>query len=140
MSSWCCFSFSASRQYNRISPYDHLCCSERRAMTDISRYVLLPVLLLLIAISVILITRKLTVPYTLGLVVVGFLISFFGHVSEFHLTPELVLFVFLPALLFEGSWSMSLRHLRANWPTILMLVGPGLLLELALIAVPLHFF
>ncbi len=109
-------------------------------MTDISGIVRLLVLLLLIAISVILITRKLAVPYTLGLVVVGFLISFFGHVTEFHLTPELVLFVFLPALLFEGSWSMSLRHLRANWPTILMLVGPGMLLELVLIAVPLHFF
>src|SRR5947207_6383137 len=114
--------------------------NERLAMTDIVSIVRLLVLLLLIAISVILITRKLAVPYTLGLVIVGFLISFFGHVAEFHLTPELVLFVFLPALLFEGSWSMSLRHLRANWPTILMLVGPGMLLELVLIAVPLHFF
>jgi len=98
------------------------------------------VLFLLIALTVIVATKRLAVPYTLGLVVVGLLINVFGLLPEAHLTPELVLFVFLPALLFEGSWSTETRQLRANWIAVFLLAGPGLLLSLLLIAVPLHFF
>src|SRR5438874_7307771 len=108
-------------------------------MTDIAVVVRVLVVLLLIALTVILVTRRLAVPYTLGLVVVGLLISVFNLLPEIHLTPALVLFVFLPALLFEGSWSISVRQLQANWLTITLLAGPGILLELVLIAVPLHF-
>ncbi len=109
-------------------------------MTDITTIVRILVLLLLIALSVILVTRRLSVPYTLGLVVVGLLISIFGFLPDIHLTPDLVLFVFLPALLFEGSWSMHLKHLWENWLPIFLLAGPGLLLSLVLIALFLHFF
>ncbi|GCE18173.1 cation:proton antiporter [Dictyobacter kobayashii] len=98
------------------------------------------VVLLLIALMVIFITRRFAVPYTLGLVLVGLLISLFGHLDAFHLSPELVLFVFLPPLIFEGSWSISLKLLRENWAPILLLAVPGLLLELILIALPLYFF
>ncbi len=108
-------------------------------MTDIVVVVRLLVVLLLIALLVILVTRRLSVPYTLGLVVVGLVISIFIQGYSIHLTPELVLFVFLPALLFEGAWSASVRILRQNWLSVLLLAGPGVLLEVVLIAVPLHF-
>jgi monovalent cation:H+ antiporter, CPA1 family len=62
-----------------------------------------------------------------------------GYSPAFHLTPDLVLFVFLPPLLFEGSWSLSLKALRDNWRPIVLLAVPGLLLELILIAVPLYY-
>lgn len=109
-------------------------------MTDIVLLVRILVILLLIALTVILITRWLAVPYTLGLVVVGLLIGFINPIPAIHLTPALVLFVFLPALLFEGSWSISVRLLLENWVAIFLLAVPGILLELVLIAVPLHFF
>lgn len=108
-------------------------------MTDIVSIVRLLVVLLLIALLVILVTRRLAVPYTLGLVVVGLLISLSGRFADIRLTPNLVLFVFLPALLFEGSWSISMRLLRENWVTVFLLDIPGVLLELVLIAVPLYF-
>ncbi|QBD79786.1 sodium:proton antiporter [Ktedonosporobacter rubrisoli] len=109
-------------------------------MTDIVAVIHELVLLLLIALTVILITRRLAVPYTLGLVIVGLLISLFGFLPEIHLSPDLVLFVFLPALLFEGAWSISVQRLRQNWLIILLLAVPGLLVALVLLAVPLHFF
>lgn len=112
---------------------------EETDVTDIATVVRVLVVLLLIALTVILLTRRLEVPYTLGLVVVGLLISLGIRVPEFHLTPDLVLFVFLPALLFEGAWAMSWRHLLQNWRVIFLLAVPGLLLEVVLIAVPLHF-
>ncbi len=108
-------------------------------MTDTVLVVRILVVLLLIALAVILTTRRLSVPYTLGLVIVGLLISVFNLLPTIRLTPALVLFVFLPALLFEGSWSISVRRLQANWFIIILLAGPGILLELVLIAVPLHF-
>src|SRR5438876_2508224 len=108
-------------------------------MTDTVLVVRILVVLLLIALAVILTTKRLSVPYTLGLVIVGLLISVFNLLPTIRLTPALVLFVFLPALLFEGSWSISVRRLQANWFIIILLAGPGILLELVLIAVPLHF-
>src|SRR5947207_2393106 len=108
-------------------------------MTDITNIVRILVLLLLIALIVILVTRKFTVPYTLGLVVVGLLISLSGVLPTIHLTPALVLFVFLPALLFEGSWMIEVQKLRENWVPIFLLAVPGLLLSLLLIALLVHF-
>ena len=109
-------------------------------MADIAEIVRLLVLMLLIALLVIFVTRPLAVPYTLGLVIVGLAISFFLPELQVRLTPDLVLFVFLPALLFEGAWSISVTQLRQNWVPIFLLAVPGLLIELVLIAVPLHFF
>lgn len=108
-------------------------------MSDVVSFVYIVVLLLLIAMTVAIVALRLSFSYTVGLVVVGLLISFFPGLPILHLTPELVMFVFLPALLFEGSWSISLPQLRQHWRTILLLAGPGLLLSLVIIAVPLHF-
>jgi NhaP-type Na+/H+ or K+/H+ antiporter len=66
--------------------------------------------------------------------------SFVGILPEAQLTPPLVLFVFLPALLFEGAWTMKLQRLRENWQPIFFLAGPGVLLSLGLIACILHVF
>lgn len=108
-------------------------------MTDITSIVRLLVLLLLIALIVILVTRRLRIPYTLGLVVVGLVISLLGLFPGIRLAPDLVLFVFLPALLFEGAWSVETEGLRKNWIHIFLLAGPGLVLSLVLIALLLHF-
>jgi CPA1 family monovalent cation:H+ antiporter len=91
------------------------------------------VFFLLMALVVNFITANLSVPYTLGLV-----IGFVGLTPEAQLSPELVLFVFLPALLFEGAWNAKLSLFRENWRAIFFLAGPGLLLSLAIIAAALH--
>src|SRR5690349_16900920 len=109
-------------------------------MTEVATIVREVSLLLLIGLTVILVTRRLTVPYTLGLVIVGLVIGLLNLAPEVRLTPDLVLFVFLPALLFEGAWSLSVKRLYANWRSIFLLAVPGLLLALVLIALPLHFF
>lgn len=107
-------------------------------MTDIVTVDRILITLLLVALVVILATRRLTVPYTLGLVVMGVIIGVLPIFPELRLTPDLVLFVFLPALLFEGAWSISVGSLKENWLPIFLLAVPGVLLELVLIAVPLQ--
>ena len=67
-------------------------------MVDIPLLIRDLVLFLLIALVVNQLSEKLRVPYTLGLVIVGLGIGFVGLTPEAQLSPELVLFVFLPAL------------------------------------------
>jgi CPA1 family monovalent cation:H+ antiporter len=107
-------------------------------MVDIPLLIRDLVLFLLVALLVNLITSKLSVPYTLGLVLVGLGIGFVGLTPEAQPSPEVVLFVFLPALLFEGAWNAKLSLLRENWRAIFFLAGPGLLLSLVIIAAALH--
>jgi CPA1 family monovalent cation:H+ antiporter len=96
-------------------------------------------LLLVLAIVVALIARRLRFPYTLALVLVGLLLGF-AHVDpQLHLEPDLVLLLFLPALLFEGAWNVDVRALRANWLAVTLLAGPGLLLSLGVVALALRF-
>ncbi|GAC1391117.1 MAG: hypothetical protein NVS4B11_05550 [Ktedonobacteraceae bacterium] len=109
-------------------------------MIDIVFVVRILIILLLIALVVILVARRLAIPYTLGLVIVGLLISFFARLQYVRLSPDLVLFVFLPALLFEGAFATSVRHLREQWVPIVLFALPGVLLTLLVIALPFHFF
>lgn len=110
---------------------------------DIASVVRILVILLLVALVVILLARRIAVPYTLGLVIVGLLLSIinklFHLLPNLQLIPSLVLFVFLPAFLFEGAWSISVAQLRKNWLHVFLLVVPALLLEVVLIAIPLYY-
>lgn len=83
------------------------------------------VFFLALALLVNVVTRTFAFPETLGLVLVGLLLGFFGITPEAQLSPDLVLFVFLPALLFEGAWNTNLALLKENWRVIFFLAGPG---------------
>jgi CPA1 family monovalent cation:H+ antiporter len=96
------------------------------------------VLLLVITLAVALISRPLRLPYTLVLVVVGLLIGVSPLLPNLHLNPEVVLFLFLPALLFEGAWNVDVKQLTANWLSVFLLAVAGLLLSVLVVAVLVH--
>lgn len=96
------------------------------------------VILLLITLGVALISRRLQLPYTLVLVIVGLVIGFSQLLPNLHLSPDVILFLFMPALLFEGAWNVEVRLLVANWLPVLLLAVPGLLLSLLIVAAILH--
>jgi len=59
------------------------------------------------------------IPYTLLLVIVGLFLAFVD-VRLVKLSPELILEIFLPPLLFEAAWNLKWRDLLENWvPTLL---------------------
>jgi CPA1 family monovalent cation:H+ antiporter len=97
------------------------------------------VTLLLVALPTMFVTRRIGVPYTLGLVIVGLFISGFNLLPGLRLTPSLVLDVFLPGLLFEGAWSLDLHQLRKVSVPVILLVGPGVLLTVLVCGAVLHF-
>jgi monovalent cation:H+ antiporter, CPA1 family len=104
----------------------------------IEQQIELVVLLLVITLFVALISRPLRLPYTLILVVVGLLIGILPILPQVHFDPDTVLFLFLPALLFEGAWNIDVKLLLADWLPIVLLAMPGLLLSVFIVAALVH--
>src|SRR5512143_945772 len=87
----------------------------------------LVIVLLLIVSLVAMGVRRLRVPYTVALVIVGLLLTFQSAV-QVSLTPELILALFVPPLVFEAAFHLNFSDLRRSLPGILLLAVPGVLL------------
>jgi CPA1 family monovalent cation:H+ antiporter len=83
--------------------------------------------LLLVVSLVAIAVRRLHIPYTVALVVVGLLLTFQSPL-ELELTPELILALFVPPLVFEAAYHINLAELRQSLASILMLAVPGVVL------------
>ncbi|MEJ2174572.1 MAG: cation:proton antiporter [bacterium] len=86
--------------------------------------------------------RRLPVPYTVVLVVLGMALGALARnvdalapLLAFRLTPELVLYVFLPVLIFESAFNLNARQLIKDLAPILVLAVPALLASTAIIGV-----
>jgi CPA1 family monovalent cation:H+ antiporter len=91
--------------------------------------------LLLASLSAV-VLRRLRFPYTIGLVLVGLLLTaapehlrLVGPIRGVWLTPDVVLYLFLPTLLFPAAVHLDARLLRRNLLPVLLLAGPGLLVS-----------
>ncbi len=83
--------------------------------------------LLMVATVVAIVVRRLRVPYTVALVIVGLLITL-GQDLQIELAPELILALFVPPLLFEAAFHLRFDELRRGLPDILLLAIPGVVL------------
>jgi CPA1 family monovalent cation:H+ antiporter len=88
--------------------------------------------LLLIASLVAIVVRRLQVPYTVALVVVGLLLTTQSPLRV-ELTPELILALLVPPLVFEAAFHLNFNELRRNLSTILVLAVPGVVLTMLLV-------
>lgn len=86
------------------------------------------VILLVLATSVGIIAHRVRLPYTVLLMLVGILLSFIGLVPNIELTQDLLMGVFLPALLFEAAIHFPFNELKKFLPTIATLAAPGVIL------------
>lgn len=93
-------------------------------------------LLLLVAAMVSVGARKLKLPYTLALVVAGIVLGLLHlpHLAGLSLTPELLLAIFLPALLFEAAYHVQLKRFLPDAPAILLLAVPGVMVAVTVTA------
>lgn len=82
----------------------------------------------LVAIAV----RWVRVPYTVALVLAGLVVSMQG-VLRIEMTPELVLALFLPPLLFEAAFHLQVNDLLNELGAVLTLAIIGVLLSTALL-------
>lgn len=84
---------------------------------------------------------RLRLPYSVLLVLVGFLLiplsklPLFSYITSFQLTSELLFFIFLPILIFESAFNMNIRRISENMAAISALSIVGLLLSAFFIAI-----
>jgi monovalent cation:H+ antiporter, CPA1 family len=101
----------------------------------------IPMVIILISIAAFIaaLVKRVNIPYTIALVLGGLVLSLFHVLEPVELTEELVLFTFLPALLFEASWNLDVRHLKAQVTPVLMMATIGVVLSIAIIGYAMHF-
>ena len=86
-------------------------------------------LLLLIAAVVAMLTRRLHLPYSVGLVAAGIILAFLPFAPKVVLTKDFIFTALLPPLLFESAFSIHWNRLRRNLSVIFVLATLGVLLS-----------
>ncbi|MGB5712844.1 MAG: Na+/H+ antiporter [Waterburya sp.] len=81
--------------------------------------------------------KRFQLPYTVGLVIVGLLLGFAEnndlHIQHLALSPEIILFLFIPPLVFASASNINHRLFLHNLKPALTLAGPGLVVSVAII-------
>jgi len=91
--------------------------------------------LLLVAAVVAMLTRRLRLPYSVGLVLAGMGLALVPQAHRIAFTPDILFDVLLPPLLFEAALSLRWDELRRQLPVVLTLAGAGVVLSGAVTAV-----
>lgn len=95
--------------------------------------------LLLVASAASVVVRWIKMPYAVALVLAGMIIGISHSMTPVVMTPELVLLIFLPPLLFEASWNLELKALKRDWLPITILATIGVVVCMFAVAAVLHF-
>lgn len=95
--------------------------------------------MLLIASATSVVVKWIKMPYAVALVIAGLIIGICKVLPGVQMTPELVLLVFLPPLLFEASWNMDLQALKRDWRAISVFATVGVVVCMIAVGLLLHY-
>ena len=110
----------------------------RRRMDGIA---LAPIgLFLLVACLIAMISRRLGLPYSVGLVAAGLLIALIPQAPRFTLSRDLIFNILLPPLVFEAALQLPWKDFRRELPVTLTLALIGVALAALLVAAGLHYW
>ncbi|WP_363351549.1 sodium:proton antiporter [Methylocystis echinoides] len=98
------------------------------------------VLLLAMAMIVAIAARRIKLPYTVGLVVVGGILTLSDTDLGQHLTHDLIYDLILPPLLFEAALNIPWRELRRDAPPLLFLSIFGTIIAAAAVGAGMSWF
>ena len=94
--------------------------------------------LLVVILVVALVSRRIRIPYTAALVIAGLITALTPINLSVELTPDIILLIFLPALLFESSYNLHFPDVRDNLRPITLLAVPGVIATAAGVAAITH--
>jgi CPA1 family monovalent cation:H+ antiporter len=94
--------------------------------------------LLLVACLIAMLSRRLGLPYIVGLVVAGFLIALLPNSPQVPLSRDLIFNILLPPLVFEAALQLDWKRFRAELPLTLSLAFFGVAIAAAVVAVGMH--
>lgn len=123
---------SNSQQEQAVEAFDTETLAAEQAANNFIIIEEITIALLLIAALVGIATRRLRVPYTVGLVLIGLALALTGQ-NEVSITPELIMAVLVPPLVFEAAFHLKVSDLRRDLVLILALAIPGVLITTFLV-------
>ena len=94
--------------------------------------------LLLVACLIAMLSRRLGLPYIVGLVVAGFLIALLPNGPQVPLSRDLVFNILLPPLVFEAALQLEWKRFRAELPLTLTLAFFGVAIAATVVAAGMH--
>lgn len=89
--------------------------------------------------------KRVKLPHTVFLVVIGLILGFiaqfpiFSFFTEFTLTPELLFYLLLPTLIYESAYNINVRRMVEDTKIILILSVIGLLVSTVVIGGALYY-
>jgi CPA1 family monovalent cation:H+ antiporter len=95
-------------------------------------------ILLLVACLIAMLSRRLGLPYIVGLVVAGMLIALMPNAPELPLSRALIFNILLPPLVFEAALQLDWRRFRGELPLTLTLAFLGVGIAAAVVAAGMH--
>ncbi len=84
------------------------------------------IILLLIASVVAVVARRLKIPYTVGLVLIGLALGLLSE-QKIEISPQLILALLVPPLVFDAAFHIRLDDLQRDFWLILLLAVPGVI-------------
>ncbi len=97
------------------------------------------IILLFIAAMVAIVVRRIRLPYTVALVLVGLILSFFPNFLGFSVSSDLILAILVPPLVFEATLHIPWRKLKKDLLPVLLLAFGGTLVGTFLVGGLVHF-
>ena len=95
--------------------------------------------LLFVSALVAMLSRRLRMPYTVGLVLAGMGLYLFHVFIKWQLSKELIFSVFLPPLVFEAALFIPWREFKKDLPVVGLLATVGVTLAATVTAVGMHY-
>lgn len=84
-------------------------------------------------------TRRLKLPYSVGLVVAGILLAVLPFAPNIQLTKDLIFTALLPPLLFDAAYYIDWNQLRRDFSVVVVLATLGVIFSAAITAAGMHF-
>src|SRR3982751_2699551 len=94
--------------------------------------------LLLVACLIAMLSRRLGLPYIVGLVVAGFLIALLPNSPNLPLSRDLIFNVLLPPLVFEAALQLDWRRFRGELVATMTLAFLGVAIAAAVVSAGMH--
>ena len=93
------------------------------------------VVLVAIASAAALVTSRMSMPYSVALIVAGLIVGAAIPPEALEVTPDLILAVLVPGLVFEASFKLDVAELRKSSGVVAILAIPGVLITAAVVAI-----
>jgi CPA1 family monovalent cation:H+ antiporter len=94
--------------------------------------------LLLVACLIAMLSRRLGLPYIVGLVVAGFIVAVLPNGPKLPLSRDLIFNILLPPLVFEAALQLDWRRFRDELPLTLTLAFVGVAIAALVVAAGMH--